>query len=218
MPTPPGDAAVAIVAGGLGERLGGRSKALLPLGPGGTPLLQATATLLASLGAPLILSVRGEGDIGPLLKMLAGHDLRVVRDREDGLGPLGGLAAVLDASPRTCCLVVACDMPFLSRPLLERLLSLSHEHEEATAVVPRTARGLHPLHAVYRRSLLPAITERLARRALALHELLGATPTYEVAEPELRRYDPDLRSLENVNTPDDLARAVGADAARRMLG
>lgn len=193
----------AVLAGGRGERLGGVSKALLPLGPGGSPLVAMTLRVLDAVASPVVLAGRADE--------LAFTGRTIVQDREAGLGPLAGLEAVLEGSPHELCLVVACDMSFLSQPLLERLVALAREHAGATAVVPRTSLGLHPLHAVYRRSLLGEIRGRLARRALALHELLAATPTFAVAEEELRRYDPGLRSLENVNTPDDLARA------RRLL-
>ena len=172
----------------------------MPLGPGGTPLLTATLEVLAPLADPILVSAREPGE-------LASFGRPIVLDRRQGVGPLGALEAVLEASPHERVLVVACDMPFLSRRLLDRLVTLSHEHAGASAVVPRTAAGLHPLHAVYTRSLLPEIRERLERGALALHELLSAMSAFEVAEDELRRYDPTLRSLENVNTPEDLAHA-----------
>src|SRR5581483_12001599 len=120
-------------AGGRAERLGGRPKALLPIGPGGVPLLDATVALLAGIADPILVSLRERGQVPPP------RGARVVVDATPGRGPLGGLAAVLEASPHERCLVVACDMPALSRPLLERLVVLSHEHDGATAVVPRTA-------------------------------------------------------------------------------
>jgi molybdopterin-guanine dinucleotide biosynthesis protein A len=196
----PQPVAAAVLAGGQGLRLGGRAKALLPLGPAGAPVLAATLEVLAPLADPIFVSAREPGNLASFGKPL-------VLDRRQGMGPLGALEAVLEASPHERVLVVACDMPFLSRRLLERLVALSQEHAGASAVVPRTAAGLHPLHAVYTRSLLPEIRERLERGALALHELLTAGGALEVAEDELRRYDPTLRSLENVNTPADLARA-----------
>ena len=47
-------------------------------------------------------------------------------------------------------IVVACDMPFVSAPLLGHLL---RSLDDADAVVPRTERGYHPLCAVYARAL-----------------------------------------------------------------
>jgi molybdopterin-guanine dinucleotide biosynthesis protein A len=193
----------AVLAGGRGERLGGRSKALLPLGPGGSPAIVRTIAVLEPLTDPILVSARDP-------EAFAFLGRRVVTDTHFGKGPLAGLEAVLDASPHDLCLVVACDMPFLSRPLLERLIGLSLENAGVAAVVPRTSLGLHPLAAVYRRSLLPEVRARLARGSLALHELVASANALEVAEDELRRYDPSLRSLENVNTPEDLARALRA--------
>jgi len=193
--------AAVVLAGGRGERLGGRSKALLPLGPGGMPLVRATVELLETVASPVLVSARDTAELAFLGRTL-------VIDRETGLGPLAGIASALEASPEERCLVVACDMPFLSRALLEHLIELSRDHDEALSVVPETSQGLHPLHAVWKRSLLPEVRARLARRALALHELIEAVPSLRVAEDELRRYDPALVSLENVNTPADLERAT----------
>ncbi len=163
--------------------------------------MRATVELLETIASPVLVSARDQAELAFLGRTL-------VIDEETGLGPLGGIAAALEASPTERCLVVACDMPFLSRALLEHLIELSRAHDEALSVVPETREGLHPLHAVWRRSLLPEVRARLARRRLALHELLEAVPSLRVAEDELRRYDPALVSLENVNTPADLERAI----------
>lgn len=204
----PGPITGAVLAGGRAERLGGRSKALLPLGAGGSPVVAATVALLAEVASPVLVSVRDRAQADSLGAALDGLDATPIVDAVPGAGPLAGLAAVLDASPHDRVIVVACDMPSLSRPLVERLVALSFEHAGATAVVPRTDRGLHPLHAVYRRSLLAEVQKRLDDHRLALHDLLAATSTLEVAEEELRLYDPGLVSFENVNTPEDLDRAL----------
>lgn len=200
----------AILVGGRGERLGGRAKALLPVGPSGEPLVVGVARAIAAVASPVFLC---GGDPG-LVSFLG---LRHLPDTVPGRGPLGGLLSALAASPHERCLVVACDMPFLSVPLLAHLASVAAERR-VDAVVPRTARGLHPLHAVYSRGIVSLVSARLDAGRLSLRDLLDDIATLAVDEPELRRYDPLLVSLENVNTPEDLARAFGADGAARILG
>jgi molybdopterin-guanine dinucleotide biosynthesis protein A len=175
-------------------------------------LIAATVDLLTRFADPVLVSASGT-TAGESFRFLG---KRLVADETPGLGPLSGLVAALEASPHDLCLVVACDMPFLSGPLLEHLVEVAVRSPSAQVVVPRTER-LHPLHAVYRRSVIPVLRERLARRELAVHAALAAVTTVEVLESELRSYDPGLRSLENVNTPEDLARAVGSAAALAAL-
>ena len=78
------------------------------------------------------------------------------------------------------------------------------------AVVPRRGGRPEPLHAVYGRGLIPAVEDLLARGGGPLRLLLTAPGVRVrwVEEPELRRFDPKLRSLTNVNTPEDYERAV----------
>ena len=97
-------------------------------------------------------------------------------------------------------------MPHLS---LELLLALT-AWPEAQAVVPRDAEGqLHPLCALYdREAVLPVARERLARGQRALHGLLEAVETDELDAETLAVLDPGGRALANVNTPEELARAL----------
>jgi molybdopterin-guanine dinucleotide biosynthesis protein A len=106
-------------------------------------------------------------------------------------------------------LVVATDLPLLTADLLLALVAWP----EADAVVPRTASGLHPLCALYRREPVLAVARaRLADGRLALRGLLDAIDTATLEEADLARVDPDGTALMNVNTPEDLARARAAGA------
>ena len=125
--------------------------------------------------------------------------------RGSGLGPLAGLDAVLTALPATIDAVVcvAGDMPFLSAALLERLRDRA---PGATALVPRVAGRPEPLLARYGQQAAPIVREQLARGAHAMIDLLARLTVTWIDEAELRSLDPDLRSIVNVNTPEDLAR------------
>jgi molybdopterin-guanine dinucleotide biosynthesis protein A len=67
--------------------------------------------------------------------------------------------------------------------------------------------NLHPMHAVYSKSCLPAIETRLLQndlRAPAFHDLVRV----RVVEPaEVDRFDPQHLSFFNANTPEDLETA-----------
>ena len=129
------------------------------------------------------------------------------RRAPDGDGPrsaLRGLVAALEATRAERVLVVATDLPLVTPDLLLALVAWP----VADAVVPRTADGIHPLCALYRReSALAAARRHLAEERLALSALLAALATRYLEGDDLRAVDPEGAALLNVNTPEDLARA-----------
>jgi molybdopterin-guanine dinucleotide biosynthesis protein A len=171
-----------VLAGGQGTRLGGVNKALLEIG--GQRVIDRLLAALRPLGTPIILVVNDDSLLGL-------PDTVVVRDIEPRAGALMAVAT-------------ACDMPFVSTALLRALLALA---AEVDAVVPVIGEQPEPLHAVYRPSCLPAIEAALAAGRKRLLAFFDAVRVRYVAEAELRRWDPELRSFLNVNWPDDLARA-----------
>lgn len=78
------------------------------------------------------------------------------------------------------------------------------------AVVPLHVGRPEPLLAIYGRHLVPVVEDVLARGGGPLRLILEAPGVRVrwVEEPALRRFDPELRSLINVNTPQDYQRAV----------
>lgn len=180
----------AILAGGAARRFGGRDKSALVVE--GRPILDRQLEVLAALTDDVLV-------VGGAAARAAGR-ARAVPDRVPECGPLGGLYTALLESRRDATLVVACDMPYLSAPLLGHLLACA---ASADIVVPRTGGGYHPLCAVYARACLEPAARRLAGRRLAMLDLLGDVRVRVVAARELERFgDPD-RLLANVNTPDD---------------
>lgn len=185
-----------VLAGGLSTRMG-RDKATLPFD--GRTLLTHVVDRLRPLVDEVIVVVRPEQQVPPLPP-----GVRVAHDDVRERGPLGGLAAGLEAAQTEVLYATACDVPFLASALVELLFARLGEADIAVA----EAEGrLHPLAAVYRRRVLPHVRELLAAERLRPVFLFERVPTVRVAEAELRAVDPDLASLANLNTPDDLARA-----------
>jgi molybdopterin-guanine dinucleotide biosynthesis protein A len=187
-----------IVGGGRGLRLGGQRKALLDVG--GRPII---ARLLDAL-APLVDEVLVLAD-DRTLETLGG--VRLVLDAQPHAGVLPALAQGLATARGEVCLVVASDMPFVSRAAFEHLLTVQR-HVAADAVVPRIDGVLQPMHMVVRRApALQAVRTALASGEQRLFKALLAVHPHEVEADELRALDPDLRTFFNVNTPDDLVEA-----------
>lgn len=151
----------------------------------------ATTVLLASGATP----VRREGCV-------------TVPDTRPGGGPLAGIVAALAASPQRFCAVVAVDMPDADVRLLRTLAARCAGHD---AAVPRSTRGVEPLHAVYARSALPALTAALESSDTSVHRALRALRVCYVSAGAAGAGDGFAR---NLNTPDD----VTAWTAERRAG
>lgn len=191
-----------ILAGGQSRRMG-RDKALLDLG--GRPMIARVAERLGQACAEVLVVDREPGRYAFL-------GLPVVPDRRPGFGALSGLHAGLLALRRPFGLFVACDMPFLRPPLLRYLAALATTAAAAAwdAVVPRRGGRPEPLLAVYGRHLLPVVEDILAGGGGPLRRVLEAPGVRVrwVEEQALRRFDPELVSLVNVNTPEDYRQAL----------
>lgn len=169
---------------------------------GGEPLLRRVAMLLAGLADDVIIVTSRESQYRPLVADLPA---RFAMDVIPGRGPLGGIYTALLASRWERCIVTACDLPLLNSALLAWMVE---QADSADAVVPRIAGKLEPLHAVYRRSCIPAIQRRIDSDPQAsASSWLADVRTRYVGEAEIERFDPGCYSLWNVNTPEDFAAA-----------
>jgi molybdenum cofactor guanylyltransferase len=202
----------AILAGGLATRFGGRDKGALIVE--GESIQSRQLAALAQVADDLMIvgpdpvarrlpptpRLRRTGQPSGTIQPSVGIPVRTLPDRIPGRGPLGGLHTALSEARGDALAVVACDMPFVSAPLLAHLLALTRE---ADAVVPSTGRGYHPLCAAYTRACLDSIARRLSKGELKMIGWLDEVRVRVVPEAELRVFgDPDAL-LANVNTPDD---------------
>src|SRR6267142_5543586 len=129
-----------ILVGGRSSRMG-TAKSRLQFG-GQTSVERIAAEL--GIVTPRI-SLVGSGSAG------FDPDLRIVPDTHQQWGALGGIHAALGACVSDWALIVACDLPFVTRDLCSRLLTLSRP-ELPEAIVPIQPDGRpQPLCALYRR-------------------------------------------------------------------
>ncbi len=182
--------AAAVLAGGRSSRLG-TDKAFLPWA--GQRLLDRLLDRLSALGpAELVISGRPGIDY-------AATGVRVVFDSVADQGPLGGLAAVLEAITIPHVVLVAVDLPAMTPDFLRRLLA---QRAAGVGVVPRSPIGWEPLAAVYPREILPLVRARLKRGERAMHRLIeaGIAAGLLVEAPVAAEESEVFR---NVNTPED---------------
>src|SRR5688572_31181960 len=111
-----------VLAGGASSRMG-RDKAALSYH--GQTQLAWTYELLSEVCAATFVSVRPDQRDEPTR---AGFPQVV--DLQPGTGPIAGISAALQQHPKAAWLVVACDLPFITREVLTNLI----EHRDPTAV------------------------------------------------------------------------------------
>jgi molybdopterin-guanine dinucleotide biosynthesis protein A len=188
----------AILAGGRATRFAGRDKSALVV-DGRTILDRLIAELSEVADEILIVTGRTNEHVADALGPLHAR-VRVIADRVPDSGPLAGLDAALAAARDDALLLVACDMPFVTRQLLAYLLRLT---EDADAVVPQSEHGYHPLCAAYTRACRPFVAARLRERRLKMADLMDDVRVRVVSPVELDAFGDRARLLANVNTPAD---------------
>jgi len=189
--------AAAIVAGGAARRLDGAAKALLRVG--NQRIIDRQLAALQAVTPTIFI-------VAPDPSPYDGLGLRVVPDAIAGAGALGGIYTAIVESPAARTLVLACDMPFVTPALFEALTAA--EYADADIVIPRTARGVEPLCAVYSKRCAPAIHERIRRGELQASTLPDEVCVVEIGPDVLAAIDESGQLFANVNTPHDYARAT----------
>ena len=189
------DASALILAGGKSSRMG-QPKALLPFA--GEPLIVHTVRRLATRFADIVVVAAPGQDLPPL-------PVTLVHDTVAHQGPVGGIYYGLQAARRAVCFVTSCDAPFLHLGLVTRLVSLSADYD---VVVPVWQDRLQPLHAVYRRSVIPLLQSQLEHGQLRPVALYDKVRTRRISPEEIHRLDPDGYSFRNLNSPQDYQAAL----------
>jgi len=185
-----------VLAGGQSSRMG-RDKALLQLG--GLRLLVRTARLIQSaVGGPA--TVVGGGAAYRSL------GLRVLEDDWPGAGPLGAIATTLRVSEAPWCLVVACDLPYLTKEWLDYLIARALA-SEADAVVPISSGGAEPLCAAYHQKCAPVIRAALEAGTRKVTDGLASLLLETISPMECKPFDRDGLLFKNMNSPADYQEA-----------
>jgi molybdopterin-guanine dinucleotide biosynthesis protein A len=182
-----------IMAGGDSQRMGS-DKANLLLD--GRSLLQRVTATMQLVFPKVILSVR---QLRPEI------ELPQVCDDPSCAGPLAGLVAGLARVDTPWAFVVACDMPFIELPVIERL---AQQRKGCQAVVPVVQGYPQPLAAFYAHNSLEVMRAHLDSGGKnSLRAVLEKLEVCYMDEAEMRAADPGLRSFFDLDTPQDVARA-----------
>jgi len=154
------NAAGVILAGGRSRRMGGETKALLPLA--GKPMLSHVIDRVRPQVTELSLSVECRSGL------FDSFGLQQLPDLKPGGGPLEGLLAALQWMDPAFdwLLLVPCDAPFVPRDLLEQLYESATQSGLAGALA-RYEGEIQPTFSLWRRSVLPNLEQAVTSRGLS---------------------------------------------------
>lgn len=176
-----------VLAGGRGERFG-QNKALISIKD--QPLIEIIIKRVEDLFDEVMI-------IGDLVPAKILPYIKHIQDVAK-YGPLGGIYTGLLNSKTEYNFVIGCDMPLVNREFV--LLMINRLKEGYELIIPKSARGLEPLHSIYSKGCLKYIEEQLSKGDLKLMNLIKKIDKVKYID----RMDWAESSFFNINTQQDL--------------
>jgi molybdopterin-guanine dinucleotide biosynthesis protein A len=190
-----------ILAGGEAKRVNGREKYFFFYK--GCSFISRLVTTFSEICDEILIVAKN-----PEQAMhFSGLPARCTWDKKRGLGPIGGISSGIEEVKGKFVFIAACDMPTIHRSIVMHLFDHIGEYD---AIIPEWENtDIEPLHAVYRVSAVRQYVER--HNSLSLRDMVDTMHTLRMNSEELRQFDPNLETFQNINTLDEL-QALGQDA------
>ncbi|MBI5124184.1 MAG: molybdenum cofactor guanylyltransferase [Candidatus Omnitrophica bacterium] len=186
-----------VLAGGKATRMGGScDKAFLKIG--GETIIERQLKALRNFFKEIIIVTNSPDSYKGLKNVIIVSD--IIRSR----GPIGGIYSGLLASSSFYNFVIACDMPFLNESVIRDIIKNKNGYD---VIVPNIDGRLHPLFGIYSKDCISVIEHLIEQDELSVKNLFPIVRSRFLSRDEIRRFDEDLISLENINTKDDLSKA-----------
>ena len=182
-----------VLAGGESRRMGS-DKALLVRD--GQSQLAYIAALLDQVTDRVFVSTRGDQQDDSERSQFA-----QIVDRYEDIGPIAGILSALEEYPKADWLVVACDLPNIDEPTLQHLVANRAREKPFTAYRSSYDDLPEPLCALYQSG-----SDRILRQFIDDGIVCPRKVLIRSDTELLEQLDP--KSLDNINTPDDLQRSV----------
>jgi molybdopterin-guanine dinucleotide biosynthesis protein A len=189
-----------ILSGGKNLRMG-QNKAFIKIA--GVSIIERILDLFRNLFDEIII-VTNEPEL------YLPFDAKVYTDLIPDAGALGGLYTGLYYSSSFYSFVVACDMPYLKRSVIDHLIQRVEGYD---VTLPRTEDGLHPLHAIYSKRCIQPIQRLLEEKRARITDFYPFVRVNVVGPHEISPLDPGFESFINLNTPAELTRHGGRNAS-----
>ena len=185
-----------ILAGGKSSRMG-RDKAFLEIN-GKSFLENAADALRPYCSSVKIVLNKSQTHFIEKIPVVRSH----IFDNIENRGAPGGIHAALEDCRTEFAIILAVDLPLLSKSVIKNLTEKALSHDEFAVVVPRQSDGKRqPLCAVYRvNKCLPELVRLLDEQASpSVRDFLGRIPAIYIEAGELGGEN----FLFNVNQPSD---------------
>ncbi len=128
------------------------------------------------------------------------HDHHVIKDRLINTGPFGAIVSAMMLDPNAAWLVVACDIPFLDKSLLEKLINSRNPSKFATAFRGSENPFPEPLITIYE--------PRAYQRLLSFLPLGYTCPRKVLINSDIEEIIlEDMNAITNANTPEEMEHA-----------
>lgn len=186
-----------VLAGGLSSRLG-EDKVRLSLHKDGKDMLAHTVTLLSACVQEVLVSCRAGAEL----------PYPCIPDELEQQGPFGALYSILRRVPQPV-LVLSCDLPFMNRTTLERLLTARTARTPGTIMTTfqQVETGyIEALVSIYEPECRPLFEAAQEKGIRQLNQVVPAA----LREP-VRYTQEESLPFFNINYPSDL------EAARRIV-
>ncbi len=183
-----------IQAGGKSSRMG-ENKGLMQFM--GVPLIQRVFERTKDIAREVLIVSNDPEELAFL-------DVTLVSDSIVGKGAIGGLYTAMDKASSEYVAVIACDLPFVSAPILSEGARLLEE-TGADVAIPRVEGDFfEPLHAVYRRETCKrAILQAIQADQRRLISWFPSVRVVEMDEILCKQLDPARLAFFNINNKED---------------
>lgn len=179
-----------ILAGGMGRRMGGQDKGLVPYNK--QKLIEHVITGIRPQTSNILINANRNLDI------YAELGYPIVQDSlSDFQGPLAGFYAAMAAAKTDYILTLPCDGPFVAHDYLSTMVDALRQDESEIAVASDGER-MQPVYALIGVHLRPSL-EQFLREGERKIDLW-----YKRHQYTLVKFDAETRFFTNMNTPDDI--------------
>jgi molybdopterin-guanine dinucleotide biosynthesis protein A len=180
-----------ILSGGKSVRMG-QNKAFIKIE--GIPIINRIYILFKELFEEVMI-------VTDQKELFTNFDSNIFPDLLPNMGALGGLYTGIFYSTYHYSFCVACDMPFIKKPLVQYLIENIRNED---VIVPRTTDGLQPLHAVYSKNCLGPIKRVIDQGKYKIIDFYDLVKVKILEQKDFASLDPLRESFINVNTPKEL--------------
>ena len=126
---------------------------------------------------------------------------KVLYDLIPECGSLGGIYTGLVKSPTYHSFFLSCDMPFIEKPFIEKMISEKRDYD---ILLPRDGINYQPLHGIYTKSCIPLTRNLLASGNLKIIDLFSKLNVRYIEKSAWESYDREKRMFLNINTSQEL--------------